>query len=272
MGFDLDLASAALTVARGNIESAINYLTDETARSVVEAAATSHNCASSAMLPSHSSTGNMSRSLIVANTSQYSFDGGQSACTCIALEIAERLLLSADPLSELSPALIDNAMRRGVEIYESILTSSADHMSAEDAWTHFANLKLQGDIVQGVLSHDPSHPQGLAEILSRISGPTASASANERGKDCVFVVLTKTPESILLCLSRQGYLLIDSHPRPHIWPDAIHAYARRHKTLEELVASVHLVFPIVDLGSDVPDLMSVMYNSFDLYVFTDTAK
>jgi hypothetical protein len=270
MGFDLDLASAALAVARGNLENAINYLTDETARSVVEASVTScsQNCASFAEPSSHSSSSDVGSSLIVASTSQYSFDGGQSACTCIALEIAEKLVLSVDPLSELSPTFLDTALRRGIEIYESILTSSVNHMSAEDAWTHFSYLKLQGEIIQGVLSRDPSHPQGLTEILRRIYCPTSSASATEYGKDWVFVVLTKTPESILLCLSRHGYVLIDSHPRPHIWPDAFHAYAKRHKALEELVSSVQLVFPIVDLGPGVPDLMSIMYNSFDLYVFT----
>jgi hypothetical protein len=187
----------------------------------------------------------------------------------MALEIAQDLLLSGDPMSELSQEFLDSALRRGVEVYRSILTSSMEHTSAEETWTLFPHLKLQGEIVQGVLSHDPSHPQGLGQLLRGLSvGHQASIpSIAEEGRDWVYVVLIKSPETILLCLSAHEYVLVDSHPRPHLWPDAIHAYAKRHRTLEGLVESVQTVFPIVDLGPDVPELMSIMYNSFDLYFF-----
>lgn len=266
MGFDQDLSSAALVVSAGNVESAINYLTDEAAEAVLRAEASRLSNAAGDGYGSVISNLSISKPMVVAGSSQYSFDGGRSACTCMALEIAQGLLMSDDPSSALSSTFLDRSLRRGVEIYTSILTSSTEHMSAEEAWTQFSNLKLQGEIVQGVLSRDPSQPQGL---LSLLRGRCSAAPQDEqRGHDWVFVVLTKTPETVLLCLSRRdGYWLVDSHPRPNIWPDAIHAYAKHHASLEEIVASVNLIFPFVDLGSDVPELMAVMYNSFDLYTF-----
>jgi hypothetical protein len=247
------------------VESAINYLTDETAEAVLRAEV-SRLSSSAAVGGSMDSNRSMTKPMVVANCSQYSFDGGQSACTCMALEIAQGLVMSDEPTSALSSTFLDGSLRRGVEIYTTIMTSSTEHMSAEDAWTQFSNLKLKGEIVQGVLFHDPSHPQGL---LSLLRGRCAIASEDEQhGNDWVFVVLTKTPETVLLCLSRRdGYWLIDSHPRPNTWPDAVNAYAKHHASLEKMVESVNLIFPIVDLGPDVPELMSVMYNSFDLYTF-----
>lgn len=266
MGFDQELSAAALAVSGGNVESAINYLTDETAEAVLRAEVVSRLSSSAAGGGSMDSNRRMRKPMIVANSSQYSYDGGQSACTCMALEIAQGLVMSDEPASALSSTFLDRSLRRGLEIYTTILTSPTEHMSAEDSWTQFSNLKLQGEIVQGVLSHDPMHPQGLRSLLS---GRCSSATQDEHhGNDWVFVVLTKTPETVLLCLSRRdGYWLVDSHPRPNIWPDAVNAYAKHHASLEEMVASVNLIFPIVDLGPDVPELMAVMYNSFDLYTF-----
>jgi UBA/TS-N domain len=265
MGFDQELSAAALVVSAGNVESAINYLTDEAAEAVLRAEASRLSSAGGGNGSMDLSLGT-TKPVVLATSSQYSFDGGQSACTCMALEIAQELVMSDNPSAALSSTLLDRSLRRGVEIYTSILTSSTEHMSAEEAWTQFSNLKLEGEIVQGVLSHDRSHPQGLMSLLS---GRCSTVSRVEQlGKGWLFVVLTKTPETVLLCLSQQdGFWLVDSHPRPNIWPDAIYAYAKHHASLEELVASVNLIFPIVDLGSDVPELMTVMYNSFDLYTF-----
>jgi hypothetical protein len=268
MGFDQELSAAALVVSAGNVESAINYLTDDAAEAVLRAEASRLSSAGGGSGSMDLSLGT-TKPMVLATSSQYSFDGGQSACTCMALEIAQELVMSDHPSSALSSTLLDRALRRGVDIYTSILTSSTEHMSAEEAWTQFSNLKLDGEIVQGVLSHDPSHPQGLMSLLS---GRCSTVRRDEqRGNDWLFVVLTKTPETVLLCLSRQdGFWLVDSHPRPNIWPDAIYAYAKHHASLDELVASVNLIFPTVDLGSDVPELMTVMYNSFDLYTFVKT--
>ena len=72
------------------------------------------------------------------------------------------------------------------------------------------------------------------------------------------------------------FYLIDTHPRPH-WlfgsstttsspqHQHQHSYALECASLSDLVACCHQLFPVVQLGSDVSELVAMMYNSFDLY-------
>ena len=100
----------------------------------------------------------------------------------------------------------------------------------------------------------------------------------ESSESYIAVVITKTPETVLVILPTQSsgasntnanFILIDSHPRPQQlaphYPTG--SYALIRPTLSSLVASLKEIFPITDLGDGVPELMQMMYNSFDIYPF-----
>ena len=90
-------------------------------------------------------------------------------------------------------------------------------------------------------------------------------------------VVTKPPETVLVLLrppngnaspSSTSYVLLDSHPRPNCMPHRPNgSYALFHTSLDGLVGSLKKIFPVTNLGSDVPEMMAVMYNSFDVYPF-----
>jgi hypothetical protein len=95
----------------------------------------------------------------------------------------------------------------------------------------------------------------------------------------IAVVITKPPETVLVLIppasshssssSSHPYVLLDSHPRPQQlsphYPTG--SYALHHSSLRDLVTSLQQIFPVVELGSDVPEMMAMMYNSFDAYPF-----
>jgi hypothetical protein len=95
----------------------------------------------------------------------------------------------------------------------------------------------------------------------------------------VAVIITKPPETVLVLLpslaskaisaNHQSFVLLDSHPRPNqLTPhNPSGSYALFHSNLPSLVRSLEEIFPVVDLGSDVNEMMVMMYNSFDVYPF-----
>jgi len=269
--------------------------------------------------------------MVVSRKNQYSFgDDGRSACTCMALEMAATFLrqqfdrrnqqqqqeeqqrapkkvmnaeeivggggTGIDATTSTATAASDwisSGMERGERAYRNMaatLSSGVEHASAEQAWTMYDDLELDGNAIrQGILSEDPSHPQGLYRLLYEC---IPGSDGNNIGDEWACVVMTKTPETVLLCLppaslqqqqqqpnggkARFNYVLLDTHPRPAQFGGdssadstvvADNAYGRFHKTMEDLIVSVRQIFPIVDLGDDVPELMAAMYNSFDLYLF-----
>ncbi|KAL3815862.1 hypothetical protein ACHAXA_002278 [Cyclostephanos tholiformis] len=126
-----------------------------------------------------------------------------------------------------------------------------------------STLQLVRETKQGILSNSTNHPLGLEAILN---------SCQDQ-QSYIAVVITKPPETVLVFLppnfsSSSSYVLLDSHPRPHQLSPHFPAgsYALIHPTLAGLVASLKQIFPVTDLGDDVPELMSMMYNSFDVHL------
>jgi UBA/TS-N domain len=119
-------------------------------------------------------------------------------------------------------------------------------------------------------------------------GDAKDSNDNKKSQSNFVVLLTKTPETVLIChrhspsiegnrngqedcisndnprndTIRDEWILIDSHPRP---PLSSNAYARRHRSLDDLVRTIHTIFPPTNLDPDVPEMMTMLYNSFDLY-------
>jgi UBA/TS-N domain len=285
MGFDVEKAHEALAVCDGNLERAIEFLFSGGGTTTMDPP------------PSTISTGGSTGSGrilisgpyqdIVATMSQYSVADGRSACTCIALTAAHNFL--SHPSTELQPQFLELAIQQGIshyhELQQSVLGSSnggVEHMSAEDVLNAasvggssttknpFASLQLTpGGIRQGILSMphnnttNSSNDMGLLALLTQCRRDDAPRDA------WLAVLITKTPETVLAILppvtASQQYMIIDSHPRPGVVVPSNGAYIRILSSLTDLVAHLTMILPATDLGPDIPEMMAIMYNSFDLY-------
>jgi hypothetical protein len=251
MGFEHSAARAALEWCSGNVEASANFLLNGHPSFAASGTSGSFEAVSSAEVRN-----------IHCPLSQYSLEAGQSSCTCIAMTNALHFLRSSNHISDLSPEFLQCALLAGNQTYLKIARNrTVEHMSAEEALDsgEFQCLELIGSVRQGIISRDDQHPLGFAVQLQECK--------SERFWTCVLI--TKTPESVVICLppsSETEYVLIDSHPRCHLFGTE-GSYARIHFSLSALVDSLKQIFPMTDLGSDVPELMAAMYNSFDLYAF-----
>ena len=268
MGFDLDVARSALKACNGDVERAVEYC-------LGGVPAPDATAASSAA----ADDGGAGTLIRVSDVSQYTFGSdGRSACTCIALRYAERFLQaisqSALASATTADAIIDESflsegLKQGVDLYKAIKAggcTSVEHMSAEEVLSSvhgkqaFACLKLDAPVRQGVLSSDSSSPLGMQAVLAGCQSDS----------HWVAVVITKSPETVVVALppssphSASQYVLLDSHPRPHLGADG--SYAMAHDNMGSLVRTLYEIFPFTDLGNDVGEMMQMMYNSFDAYV------
>lgn len=249
MGFEDVQVQEAIRICGDNADRAIEYLLSSPG-SIDNASSASYSD---------------STTLIVGPISQYSIEHGRSACTCIALCGAMNFL--HDP-SCLSSAFLQQMVLDGVSVYHQLAhLTKVEHMSAEEVLAHqlptLIPLQLHPKgIQQGVLSSDETHLLGLRTMLQGCHNRSPS-------DQWTVALMTKVPETIIICLpplsslSKQ-FWLIDSHPR-HVL-QAENAYAKSHTTLENLIQSLQIIFPVTELGPDVPDMMTMMYNSFDLYL------
>ncbi len=265
MGFDLSQAQSALDIANGDVNNAANFLLNEGAAGGVSSAIDESN-GNSVIAPEASHINQVEQ--IQGSKSQYTYEYGRSACSFIALSAATSILQNTAGGVSMTESLIDDAVQNGCNTYSewkkmNHSNESIEHTSAEEILLcgYFSSLELRpGGIRQGMLSNNHHSPSSLPKILMTCQSST----------DWVCVVMIKPPETVLLCLppttdnNENKYYLFDSHPRMMEFGSE-HAYCRIHMSLTDLVQSVSAIFPIADLGPDVPEYMSSMYNSFDLY-------
>ena len=297
MGFDRDQSVQALT-SGGSLERAIDCLLGGGVISGGSGSAggdnnssTSHHGASN--VGAGKSSGDVQA--IHSQLSQYSDTNGRSACTFIALATACNLLLNTkstnDPGSSIDAAFLSNSIQEGISMYSELCGASVNgpmHSSVEEllalcngplvtnsnAKRITSSMKLfEPSPRQGILSNSSDHPMGLEAILSGCQSDADDTNSY------IAVIITKPPETILVIIppmmntthiiSSPTYILLDSHPRPQQlaphYPTG--SYALFHSNLSSLVASVKEIFPVTDLGNDVPEMMAMMYNSFDVYPF-----
>jgi len=230
------------------------------------------------------------------SVSQYNEPGGRSACTSIALTMASKVLRSinnqnnVNPTSTITTSFLSESIYEGIQVYMTLDSTSqrdVEHSSVEEllragsllnegsstAKDIFSSLnQLDGSSPkQGISSNTSNNPMGLEAVLSQCQTLHTGYIA---------VVITKPPETILVILpslsdsssssiSSHNYILLDSHPRPRQllphYPSG--SYALFHPNLNSLVSSIKQIFPVTELGSDVPEMMAMMYNSFDAYAF-----
>ena len=167
-------------------------------------------------------------------------------------------------------SFLSEGLKQGVDLYKAIKAggcTSVEHMSAEEVLSSvhgkqaFACLKLDAPVRQGVLSSDSSSPLGMQAVLAGCQSDS----------HWVAVVITKSPETVVVALppssphSASQYVLLDSHPRPHLGADG--SYAMAHDNMGSLSLRTLLeISPFTDLGNYVGEMMQMMYNSFDAYV------
>ena len=156
---------------------------------------------------------------------------------------------------------------------------------------------------QGALSRDEEHSLGMKSVLKglvndvRMERRQRDRQKERKGNDdgdskidnidpppMICILLTKSPETVLLCLPpfdyehntkngsndgvetpKKKYWLIDSHPRPQLRRGVENSYAKPHDTFDSLLRTIRNIFPFTDLGPDIPSTMSDFYNMFDLY-------
>ena len=279
MGFAEHECIEALNVTAGNVEMAVNHLLSGGGGSASAAASSSSTTSISqtiSMREAEENVAALAGGILRGSTSQYDNPEGRSACTCIALTAASRFLTDQSVTS----SFLDEMIQSGVSNYRSLRSagttggsSDVEHLSAEevlnlDHGNIFPVELLPGGIRQGVLSQEMGHPLGLQALLLAIR-------QEQPVDEWICIVLTKTPESILLCFppprkalssssspEADAFWLIDSHPRPQL--GIMSSYAKLHPTLDTLLLSLRTIFPPTQID-DIPEMMAVMYNSFDLY-------
>ena len=272
MGFPESQAKEALQVSDGNLEIAVNYLLGGGLPAGIGASVSGPAAAAPlAEPPSGSqSMAAIAKGLITCGTSQYNVDNGRSACTCIALTTASHFLENQNVDSK----FLNEMITQGVTNYQTLSTggSNVEHLSAEEVLSKDTNRSIfqveniLGGVRQGILSNDSNHPLGMKSLLQGIRHEFSSLGKGDNEWLCVLI--TKTPETVLVCfppdsISPSSYWLLDSHPRPQLGVQS--AYAKLHPNLDQLLLSLMAIFPATELGPDIPEMMAMLYNSFDFY-------
>ena len=264
MGFHEQSAAEALRRYAGDVNAAVNLLLASSGADITTEASGS------------ASTSNQI-STTQTSMSQYSLPNGRSACTIIALNATSTILSyfhnkqgsEMNLKAFLTDVELQSILLRGCDIYNDTwnTTQEIEHSSVEEVLKKVSSFDvniLNGNIMQGILSHDADSSLGMRSILQQ-----CQRDARNSKKDFICVVLTKSPETVCVILPSQAaqkenaYVLVDSHPRPSLSTNGM--YARFHNSLDSLVGDLVTIFPVVDLGNDVGEMMAAMYNSFDVY-------
>lgn len=296
MGFDSSQAQQALQICDGNVQRAVECLLGGNLFSAT----------ANASLSTSSNDGGVNN-IIQSEITQYSNPLGRSACTAIALTLAHKSLelLHIDPVASpelrVDSALLTTSINEGIQLYSNLIANNnsnggAEHSSVEDllnACSTLGNNDNNNNIIsklkmlpnsprQGILSSNNDHHNNMMSLEALLAQCQMDAATVTEKQAYIAVVITKPPETILVILPNNNtasttttstntnkYILIDSHPRPQQlsphYPTG--SYALFHPTLSSLVSSLKELFPVTELGDGVPDLMQMMYNSFDVYPF-----
>jgi hypothetical protein len=263
MGFSEEMATCALRQTRGNLEEALNLLLNGFDTSHADTVA----------------AGGGAAKLVELDVSQYSFGStSTSSCTSICCAISLTLLQLIEThakspiqtlhcLAELSEALFNGvtyqAMAEAQNPYQD-----GNHMSAEDIHGLLpeqlqAHMTLISSIPQqAVFTKDKKHFQNFFRSIRELGDAQRS----------VAVVITKPPESIVVVLPAKGeessgYLLFDSHSRPHLGVD--NAYLIHFATMDDLADRLNELFPALpsdSFGGDhggSKDYLTSMYEQFE---------
>lgn len=254
MGFSPNQCQKALEISEGDLEYSINLLLSGPINN--DAISTNRIVEEEPLM-------------IETDISQYTFTDGTSACSCIALNFASEFLNEVGKSKAIedviTPDFLNASLVAGVEKYKKIPKTASEHKSPEEVMTELPqsfNINFDNNIMQGVLGADDS-PFGLKQTLMNCMN-------DEKPGEWVAVVLTKTPETLCVCMPKRqsepdakyNFILIDSHPRPQLGSSG--CYALLHTSFSNLLISLRKILPITNIEG-MSSLMAEMYNSFDAY-------
>ena len=190
--------------------------------------------------------------------SQYSLQGGHSACTVISTMLASEALRALQQPPRNNPLdlcdLFQDVITRGAALAAS--NDSFQHMSCEEAVLLLppscAGAVQCGAVLQGLL-----HERGcFADIFRRAREAAGGAP--------LAIVLTKPPESVCVVLEPFRCLLFDSHSRPN--QGLGNAYLVEAHSEQEVLARLVALFPPFP-ADDLDEMQILMYNGIDATVF-----
>ena len=261
MGFDAASVSEALRQCNNSLTDALDLLLSS-----------KESSADSYRPPENTLSYNKCKT-VHCPTSQYTVVNGNSACTCIALTAASKLLTEicrphADSIvDDMSSEILSSLVVQGADMYEIITTENdngSDHFSPEEVLEKCPFIISEHVKLIGLKSCVLSSTTFLTFLReSCLKEPLV------RNDQYLAIVLVKPPETLLVLLPPQNeidspFILVDSHPRP---PQCEGSYAKFFDDLDDLSVALTGIFPVVSLGQDVDEMMNIMYNSVDGYLF-----
>jgi hypothetical protein len=249
MGFTAGQVAQALSLSDNNSETALELLLSGAIEEGADPPAAAAAAASSAS------------DVVVrqCTISQYSLQGGHSACTVISTMLASEALRALQQPPRNNPLdlcdLFQDVITRGASLAAS--NDSFQHMSCEEAVLLLppscAGAVQCGAVLQGLL-----HERGCFADIFRRAREAAGGGAP------LAIVLTKPPESLCVVLEPFRCLLFDSHSRPN--QGMGNAYLVEARSEQEVLARLVALFPPFP-ADDLDEMQILMYNGIDATVF-----
>ncbi|CAB9523693.1 Paired AMPhipathic helix protein [Seminavis robusta] len=182
-----------------------------------------------------------------ASCTQFSIEGGRSACTSICLFAAAQLL-SRIP-THINTELLDTWLQMGVLLHRNV--TAHDHTSVDDLW----DMDAYAPFVESLERRETPLTGSVGrmdEWEACIISTLSYAQAFEGNVASVALIVTKPPESILLVCQNvtvgAPWLFFDSHGHEHETPKR--AYVRRLDSVDMVATALNRKFPVVDLDAD----------------------
>lgn len=186
--------------------------------------------------------------------SQYTLEGGRSACTSICLLACSRLLSDGmnSNLTGIDGLALDEFVKQGVLRYPSLHHSSLEEIWKMPAFSHLVKDLEKGESFQGSVSR-------RQDLLDAFQGCLDFAVDCDR----LAIILTKSGETVL-CVTDvingpSMWYLFDSHGQSHEDPKL--AYWKEFKSFYRLLDAFLIKYPPQTFGDG--SLQSEMYNLFE---------
>lgn len=200
--------------------------------------------------------------------SQYTMEGGRSACTSICFVAAFEILceLRDHSLGTLSSEILDSFVRKGIQRYKHLQNK---HSSIDDLWDMRAFVHMLPHIQKGPTRQGSvARQQDLVDVFQD-SLDYAFEAGLDVTNDCdrLAVVLTKSGETVLCVadklrakkLSAQKWYLFDSHGQSHETKKL--AYWKQFGSFHELLGAFLTKYPPQDFRDGT--FQADMYNLFE---------